>query len=138
MSEQWTMAKSGVSFDVDDVRIRQEAAGPIAKRQALAKRLFALPLYEKAALEFVGKVERREARSASTYHALKAALVAGGLTSDEPLSEEESLRRLHVELHSAYDHLLACFLTANRGKTLNGTTLMELIEWSAQQTKDTP
>lgn len=43
-------------------------------------------------------------------------------------------RQRHIELHRAFDELLADFLTHNRGKLLSNTTLEELLRWSHAQT----
>jgi len=48
------------------------------------------------------------------------------------LSEEE-LRQIHRELHEELDRLTACYI-ATTHKSLEETSVMELIEWSFQQT----
>lgn len=49
----------------------------------------------------------------------------------------ESHRRRHIELYRAFDELLADYLHhvgIPRGKLLGDTTLLELAQWSRQQT----
>ena len=51
------------------------------------------------------------------------------------MTREEHKAR-HVELHRAFDELLADYLLHNRGALPSTTTCMELAEWSnRQQTK---
>ena len=45
-------------------------------------------------------------------------------------------RDRHVKLHRAFDELLADFIT-HTGKHLSTTTILELLEWSHQQTVET-
>lgn len=45
-------------------------------------------------------------------------------------------KQRHQELHKAVDELLADFLVHNPGKVPSGMTVMELIEWSHQQTQE--
>lgn len=48
------------------------------------------------------------------------------------VTQEEHKRR-HDELHKALDELAADFI-CHMGKTLGGTPILELMEWSYQQT----
>jgi hypothetical protein len=50
------------------------------------------------------------------------------------MTSEEIHKRIHEELHGHLGGLVADFLALNPGKHLNDTTIMELIEWSHQQT----
>jgi hypothetical protein len=47
----------------------------------------------------------------------------------------EEHKKRHQELHSAFDELLADFIY-HTGKLPSGTTLMEFMDWSHQQTID--
>lgn len=49
------------------------------------------------------------------------------------MTPEEHKKR-HIELHRAFDELLANFLMENKEATLKTTSLIELIEWSYRQT----
>ncbi len=51
------------------------------------------------------------------------------------LSKEEHIQH-HLVLHAALDELAADWLQHNRGKTLSGTSILTLMEWSFTQTKD--
>lgn len=42
----------------------------------------------------------------------------------------------HLKLHTAYDELAADYLRWNPSATLSTTTLMQLMEWSSQQTRN--
>jgi len=42
----------------------------------------------------------------------------------------------HQLLHKYLDELVADFIDHNRGKTLNGSSIMDLMAWSAEQTKN--
>jgi len=53
----------------------------------------------------------------------------------ETLSREDHMKR-HVELHRAFDELLADFLVHNRKKAPSTTTVLELAQWSNRQTRD--
>lgn len=46
---------------------------------------------------------------------------------------EEEHKKIHVELHDSLDKLVAD-MVRETDKTLSGTTVMELIEWSHKQT----
>jgi len=48
----------------------------------------------------------------------------------------EEHRARHLELHRAFDELLADYLAHNRGALPSSTTLMTLMEWSHHQTID--
>jgi len=48
---------------------------------------------------------------------------------------KEALIALHKELHTSLDKLSACYISTNE-KNLSDTSVMELIEWSYQQTKN--
>ena len=52
------------------------------------------------------------------------------------MSPEEHRQR-HVELHKALDELAADFISdeVNKGRLFSTTTIMELVQWSHQQTK---
>lgn len=52
----------------------------------------------------------------------------------EALPKEEHRRR-HVELHKAFDELVADWI-AHTGKLPSKSSVLELMDWSAQQTKD--
>ena len=49
------------------------------------------------------------------------------------ISQEEHIKK-HKVLHQALDELMGDYLTLNKGKRPSNTTLMELGEWSHQQT----
>jgi hypothetical protein len=44
-------------------------------------------------------------------------------------------KKRHKELHKYFDELLACYLEHNPGKGPSTTTVMELMQWSFEQTK---
>jgi hypothetical protein len=46
----------------------------------------------------------------------------------------EQHRQRHIELHRAFDELAADFLTHNKGRLMSETSIMELAQWSHQQT----
>ena len=50
------------------------------------------------------------------------------------ISEEEH-KAIHVELHKYLDELIADFLRQT-GKPLSEITLLDLVEWSYEQTKN--
>ena len=50
------------------------------------------------------------------------------------MKTEEDLIKIHKELHTSLDKLVACYITVQK-KGLRDTTVMELIEWSHEQTK---
>jgi len=53
-------------------------------------------------------------------------------STDKPKTREE-LIQIHKDLHNSLDILIADFISQTRN-TLTDTSLMELIEWSHQQT----
>jgi len=46
-----------------------------------------------------------------------------------------TMKEKHEELHKSLDQLVACFIEQTE-KSLSETTVMELIQWSYQQTID--
>ena len=52
-----------------------------------------------------------------------------------PALTPEQHRQSHIELHDAFDRLLADYLLHHKGKVPSKTTLTELMEWSYQQTQ---
>lgn len=52
----------------------------------------------------------------------------------EAMSHEEHKAR-HIELHKKLDELLADFIDQT-GKTPSGTTVMEFLKWSYEQTQN--
>ncbi len=44
-------------------------------------------------------------------------------------------QKRHVELHAALDELVADYLMQHRGISLRETSVMDLMQWSSQQTK---
>jgi hypothetical protein len=48
----------------------------------------------------------------------------------------EEHRQRHIELHHAFDELLADWLTHHPRKLLGETTILELMRWSHEQTKE--
>lgn len=42
----------------------------------------------------------------------------------------------HKELHNSLDELFADYITQNTGKYPSNTTVLELLQWSYQQTKE--
>lgn len=49
---------------------------------------------------------------------------------------EPDHKQRHQELQEAFDELLADFLVHNSGKVPSSTTVLELVEWSYQQTQE--
>jgi len=70
----WVLAKSGISVDAGNIRIRQEAGGTREEREANARLIAAAPDLLAACAEFVRKVECGEARSIRSYRQMKAAI----------------------------------------------------------------
>jgi hypothetical protein len=55
------------------------------------------------------------------------------------MEDQKKHREHHIELHHAIDELVADFLWHNRKKHLGDTTVLELLQWSFDQTqKPTP
>jgi hypothetical protein len=48
----------------------------------------------------------------------------------------EEHKKIHVMLHRNLDELIADFLNHNNGVNLTKTNLMDLIQWSYEQTKN--
>lgn len=48
---------------------------------------------------------------------------------------KSQLIEIHKALHGSLDRLLACYISTTK-KGLADTNLLELIEWSHEQTKD--
>lgn len=42
----------------------------------------------------------------------------------------------HQELHKCLDELAADYLVHNRGKSLSGTSILQLMQWSNEQTQE--
>ena len=51
------------------------------------------------------------------------------------MKTKQELIEIHKELHTSLDKLLACYIQENE-KVLSDTSVMELIEWSFEQTKN--
>jgi hypothetical protein len=52
-------------------------------------------------------------------------------------NDKESHRQRHIELHQALDELAADWIAQQpRGKLFSNTTIMELLQWSFEQTKE--
>jgi hypothetical protein len=49
--------------------------------------------------------------------------------------DKDKHKKRHQKLHKAFDELLADFISHTQ-KTPSKSTIMELIEWSSQQTKN--
>lgn len=45
-------------------------------------------------------------------------------------------RDRHEELHRALDELVACFVMSNPMAMLSKTSVMELLQWSCEATRD--
>lgn len=54
--------------------------------------------------------------------------------TNEPTSREEEHRIIHVELHKKLDELVADFISHNENVLPSQTSILELIQWSHQQT----
>lgn len=50
--------------------------------------------------------------------------------------ERQAHVQRHKELHASLDELYADYLTQNKGKLPSNTTVLELLQWSYQQTKE--
>jgi len=57
------------------------------------------------------------------------------LPEDQPTLSPEDHRARHIELHARLDEIIADFIVHTR-KLPSETTLSELMEWSAGQTKE--
>lgn len=51
-------------------------------------------------------------------------------------SDPETHRQRHVELHQAFDELIADYMRHHPGAYLGDTSLLELIQWSHAQTQE--
>ena len=61
------------------------------------------------------------------------AVTEKGANMSKPLTPDEHRSR-HTELHKSIDELFADYLRHHREARLSTTTLMQLMEWSYQQT----
>jgi len=51
------------------------------------------------------------------------------------MSQSEHIKR-HIDLHTALDELAADYLVHNPGRSLGGTSIIELLLWSHEQTQE--
>lgn len=58
------------------------------------------------------------------------------IVSEARIMTKEEHRQRHEFLHKAFDELLADFLMHNREARPSSSTLIELMNWSHQQTLD--
>lgn len=56
-----------------------------------------------------------------------------GKSGGPGMTTEQHIQR-HIMLHKSIDELAADFLRHNNKKLLSNTTVLELLQWSAQQT----
>ena len=60
-----------------------------------------------------------------------------GDNKDCPVDHTKQVHReRHKELHNSLDELYADYLAQNPGKLPSNTTVLELLHWSYQQTKE--
>lgn len=65
-------------------------------------------------------------------------MLAAPMTDDPKVATCETTEHLarHVELHAALDELLTCFLLAHKHKVPSRTTVLELMTWSHEATRE--
>jgi hypothetical protein len=51
------------------------------------------------------------------------------------MNQDEHVKR-HLKLHTALDELAADYLVNNKGKLLSTTSIIDLMKWSCEQTKN--
>lgn len=94
-----------------------------------------VPHFERLPLLFsLGYAKRKSGEyRTSRYYPTEAGRRALASRHHVPMGDN---RARHKELHKALDELVACYVTSNKGKGLNNTTLMDLMRWSHAATED--